>query len=252
MRNRLWVIVLMGGMLNGCQRKDDGLNGAIGLAYYPMEGGRTWTYQVDSVLYDDFYDVTDTVSFQLKEVVQDSFEDNTGTMSYVLYRYARADEADEWRFLNACTAQLEDDLAIRQEGNARMIKLRFPVSGLTRWDGNAYIDLDSVYFVRGASINVYKDWGLFDYQNIHEPMTLGTFDFDSTVTVEQVNAENAIELRYSIEVYAQNVGLVYKEMKILDTQCAQFPNGLADCAGLPWEQKAEKGFILKMTLLEYQ
>ena len=43
----------------------------------------------------------------------------------------------------------------------------------------------------------------------------------------------------------KNVGLIFKEMKILDTQC------IIDCEGQPWEQKAEKGFILRMEIISH-
>ena len=56
---------------------------------------------------------------------------------------------------------------------------------------------------------------------------------------------NLIELREAIEKYARNVGLIEKQMRILDTQC------IIECEGEPWEVKAEKGFILKQRILEF-
>jgi hypothetical protein len=65
------------------------------------------------------------------------------------------------------------------------------------------------------------------------------------VTVQNADSENLIELRLAHEKYARGVGLVYRELWILDTQCIE------DCIGMTWEQKAEKGFILKQTLIDH-
>ncbi|MEL6865958.1 MAG: hypothetical protein AAFP19_16145, partial [Bacteroidota bacterium] len=66
--------------------------------------------------------------------------------------------------------------------------------------------------------------------------------FDSVATIYQADNENAIELRYSIEKYARNIGLVYREMRILDTQA------IVDD---PWEEKAQKGFIIRQQITRH-
>ena len=58
-----------------------------------------------------------------------------------------------------------------------------------------------------------------------------------------------IPIRRGFEQYAPNVGLVYRELAGLDTQCGGNPG---DCIDIPWEQKAEKGFIVRQTLLEFR
>jgi hypothetical protein len=62
------------------------------------------------------------------------------------------------------------------------------------------------------------------------------------LTVREADSENLIELRRSRVKYAKGIGLVYRELWVLDTQCIE------QCDGKPWEEKAEKGFILSQTI----
>ncbi|MCC6724075.1 MAG: hypothetical protein IT258_06155, partial [Saprospiraceae bacterium] len=98
--------------------------------------------------------------------------------------------------------------------------------------------------VAGESIEMFKGW---DYRILQagEAASFGALQFDETATVEESDSENLIELRRSMSTYAKGIGLVYRELWILDTQC------LENCVGQSWEEKAEKGFILKQTITNY-
>jgi hypothetical protein len=75
--------------------------------------------------------------------------------------------------------------------------------------------------------------------------SIGDLQFDKVaiVLLTDDGEENTIERRYALEKYARGVGLIYKEYEILDSQCSTCTE--------PWSEKAEKGFILKQTLIEY-
>ncbi|MBK9490095.1 MAG: hypothetical protein IPO07_15970 [Haliscomenobacter sp.] len=50
-------------------------------------------------------------------------------------------------------------------------------------------------------------------------------------------------MRRGTERYAADVGLVYRELSVLNTQCLM-------CQGQAWEKKAQSGFILKMRRID--
>jgi hypothetical protein len=66
-----------------------------------------------------------------------------------------------------------------------------------------------------------------------------------------VDETNAIERRLSRVKYAKHIGVVYRELWILDSQyCNQIP-APADCLTKPWVEKAEKGYILRQVITGY-
>jgi len=220
----------------------------FGYDYFPLEIGKYIEYDVDSIIYDVSAGNNTIVrenSIQVREEVTDSFPDNEGRLVYRIERFERKDETEEWRVNDVWTAAVTDRQAERVEENLRFIKMVFPVSGNTNpWNGNKFIDENLVISVAGESIFVFKNW-LYEYREIGESLNIGDFVFDDVVTIFQADEENFIELRRSFEQYQRGVGLVKRELFILDTQC------IVDCAGLPWEEKAEKGFIVRQTIRDF-
>ncbi|MCP4441643.1 MAG: hypothetical protein GY810_22285 [Aureispira sp.] len=223
-------------------------------AYFPLETGKYITYQVDSVNYDEFNCTVDTTSIQLKEEITTTDVDGEGNTYYRTERYYRNSSNDEWQFSNVWVSQVVDYQAHRVEDNQRYIKLVFPVVDQKQWDGIIYIRRDTLVAVKGGAIDFYKDWDEFKYTSVDEQEIINGKVYEEVLTVEQVDKINNIERRYSIEKYAKGIGLISKEMWILDTQCRNNCKGtgnLATCINTPWEYKAERGFILKQTILSH-
>lgn len=220
----------------------------FGYDYFPLEIGKYVEYDVDSVIYDISAGnnvVKRENSIQVREEVTDSFPDNEGRLVYRIERFERKNETEEWRVNDVWTAAVTDRQAERIEENLRFIKMVFPVSNNTNpWDGNKYIDENLVISVAGESVFIFKNW-LYEYREIGVPLEVNGLNFDDVVEVYQAADSNFIEMRLSYEQYARGIGLVKREMKILDTQC------IADCVGQTWEEKAEKGFIVRQKIRDY-
>ncbi len=220
----------------------------IETAYYPLDSGKYIIYEVDYVLYNDFESRVDTFHYFLKEQVGKTETDNLGNLYYRIERYVKADSLGaEWQFQQVWAAQVHDNKAFRIENNQRFIAIAFPLSPNKDWDGLVYIRKDTTISIPGGTIDIYKDWGNFKIQTFDQPETIDGIDYDSVLTVKRVDKINNIERRYSLEKYAKNIGLVFKQDSILDTQCG---GNIASCINKPWGQKAEKGFILNMKLIE--
>lgn len=228
-----------------------------GQAYYPMEEGRYRIYQIDSLVYDEYNCNTVRSRFQVKEVTGAAIMDGEGAKAHRIKRYQRDTENDPWVLMGIWTEKLEDQQIQRVEDNQRTIKVVFPVKQGATWDGIVYIRRDTLVPLRGGAIDLYKDWDNFEYGPVGQTYidTLSNQVYDDAVQITQVDKTNNIERRYAKEVYAKGIGLVYKEMRILDTQC-RMPrclgqSDIASCISTPWHIKAEKGFILKQSLLEH-
>ncbi|MBX7224391.1 MAG: hypothetical protein K1X55_00035 [Chitinophagales bacterium] len=207
-----------------------------GYEYFPDEEGNYVIYNVDSITYNDFFNpvLVTRKSFQLKEVIGESFTDLSGRPSKKLYRYTRENASSTWNIADVYYQTLNKNTAEKVEENLRYIKLVFPIKSGKEWSGNIFIN-------PADNLSYLEDW-TYQMQAVDEPFSNAALSFDSTLTVLQQYDSSAINLTSSKEVYAKGAGLVYKELKVLTSQ-----NNFDQ----PWEQRAEQGFILRMSAIEY-
>jgi len=226
--------------------------------YYPIEIGKYKVYQIDSIVYNEYNCSVQTARYQIKEVTESKTTDGEGDVTFIIKRYFRRTSTDAWALYNIWTEKIEDNQIQRVENNQRMIKMVSPMQEGSYWDGIVYIRRDTLVPIRGGSIDMFKDWGDFVCDKIGSSFvdTLSNLVYTDVAKVVQVDKTNNIERRFSTEVYAKDIGLVYREMRILDTQCRRpgtcsGNSDIATCIGTPWYLKAEKGFILKQSLVEH-
>ena len=221
--------------------------------YFPLEIGKFVVYQVDSIVYDfapGGGTVQDSSRTFAREVVADTLRDNTGALYFVIERYERVDANDPWLFKSASTASRTSNQAIRTENNWRYLKLVFPLDRRSEWDGNIWIDKSREIEIAGERVRPFTNW-IYEVDSIDVPAMVGQFAFDSTLLVTEADDINVIERRLSRVRYARHIGIVWREQWILDSQyCNQTPSPV-DCESRPWEQKAEKGYILRQTILSF-
>ncbi|MEL6922399.1 MAG: hypothetical protein AAFO94_00010 [Bacteroidota bacterium] len=216
----------------------------FGYEYFPLQTGNSWTYQVDSTVFDTtgMGRVVTESSSQIREQIVDQFISNEGNEVFRIERSWRRDDSEAWTTTDVWTAERTENRAFKTEENLRYIKMVFPLSENEVWDGLRFIDKTQKITVAGETLELFKNW---QHQLISIGLReqIGPFTFEEVSTVSEADSENLIELRFAREKYAKAVGLVYKEMRILDTQ------NIND--QLSWEDKAQKGFILRQTLIDF-
>ena len=175
----------------------------LGYAYFPNETGRYVIYQVDSISYNDFFTPVriDTAHFQLKELIESHFTDNEGRECERIERYVRKNDSLPWVLRDVWYQTKTPVRAEKVEENVRFIKLIFPITSTQKWNGNAY-----------NTIGNYE----YAYKNIDAKKTINGIKFDSTITVNQQLDSNLIEKKYQVEIFAKNIGMVYK--RFVDVQ----------------------------------
>ena len=165
------------------------------LAYFPIDSGLTRYYQIDSVYWDDFAQIRDTISYELKEVIAGSFFDLTGRWAQRIESFKK-NQQDQWIIYQVGSSHRNNQWAESVENNIRILKLVFPaVSGIS-WNGNIY-----------NTKNPQK----FEYLTVGVPDSTDFFVFNETIKVQEDDEpSNNIYDLYGEEKYAKNIGMYYR------------------------------------------
>ncbi len=214
--------------------------------YFPIDTGHYVIYDVDSVTYNDFTTpiiTINSVHFYVKECIQSIFIDNSGNPTCWIAGYRSSLPNGPWTTYYTWTSNRYTTIAQKTENNLRYTKLVFPPTLNTSWSGNSYIDC--------IDTNAYLAGWIYSYLNIDVPLTLtdssGNLSSDSTLTVLQYADSDLIHKTYSVEKYAKNIGLIYKELDILANDSTDIVNPV-----IPWPKRANTGFTYKMTAISYK
>ena len=241
--------------LAACNKSEtEELDRDYGYDYFPLQIGREYLYEIDSIVFRETAAgiQTDTSRTWLLERIVDSLEDNSGQVLYRIERFERKGTDAPWEIKNVWTAGRTDRQALRTEDNLRFIKLVFPLRAGESWKGNGYIPAGIFFEGSSRQVEIFKEWA-YQVLSVDEPATVGKLSFDRVVTVANADFESIIEYRYAREQYARGIGLIYREWRILDTQCRYCCGGDTGdaCQSLSWEQKGENGFILRQRLISF-
>ncbi|MBO0931279.1 hypothetical protein [Fibrella aquatilis] len=182
-------------LLFSCQQNDVTVADP-GTDYAPLEAGRFIIYDVT----EQRYSLTAppaTSTYQLKETVGSPYADVTGQPAFRLQRYRRANAQASWQVDSLYTARNSAQAAIRTENGADFVKLVFPLAERTEWNGNAYNQFQ-------------KD--VYSLRQVRKPYTVGAQTFAETATVVQHSDSNLVTQDKRVEVYAKQIGMVYREV----------------------------------------
>lgn len=197
-----------------CKKSTEELNTVPLTDYAPMTVGKYITYQLDSLVFTNFGTVAEMHSYQVKITVDALTTDALGRPAYRLFRYIKYNGTPNWIPDNTFWAIHTGNTYEFIENNLRFLKLMQPVRENFSWKGNVFIDTRSA----NTDFRFMDDWD-YVYENVNQPATVGTFTFDSTLTVNQredslglpiVPETQYAEKTLAKEIYAKNIGMVYR------------------------------------------
>jgi len=215
----------------------------LGLDYAPVEIGNYWIYKSDSLVYRQGGLIRDTLLGFIKEEIVDTFRDEENLLNYKLERSFKRLETDTWEMTDLWFSTISESSYIRNEENLKFKSLIFPITEGVDWDGNVFFDENVTVIEDGEALQPYKNWN-YEYVNVDTTYSNDQFSAGNAILVQHIDDEIVIEKRVSSEMYAQNVGLVQKKLKILNCQA---------CGTLPgtFEENAESGYIFQLDLIEH-
>lgn len=182
--------------VNSCKKDTIQLPESSYREYFNDVVGLYIIYECDSIIYDDFNQSIDTNSFLIKEYFQSTFVDNSGRNAIRVERWKKPADTLNW-FLKDVWSLVKTNVQVEKvEEDVRFIKLVFPVRSSLQWNSNALNSLDS----RTVA-----------YSKVHEVFSTDSMQFDSTITVENIDPTNLVSEYRNTEVFAKNVGMIYKK-----------------------------------------
>lgn len=210
-------------------------------SYFPLRVGAYWVYDVEEIntLRIACTDNGETtLKYELKVEVTDSFPNGEfeGGYTFVLTRSKRPGSTQPWQRFSTWTSKKVRAQAVNNEDNFLYLKLVFPLYENQVWNGNLYNNEPEL---NGKVEDEYTA------TQVGRPYTLTNGQsFQKTVTILQNDEQKNILYRDSrIEVYARNIGLVYKESFLLK----YFSNSQLPCYA---QNRTQQGTILKQMLKE--
>ena len=173
----------------------------VGYDYFPVKYGITRVYEVTDIFHDiDLSPAHDTQHYQIKEVISDYFLDAQKDSSYELIRYFRELDSLPWSAKDVWSIKKTATTGEVIEENKRIVRFAFPVNSRTKWNSNAFNNLNN---------------NTSNYSAIHRPFSINGFNFDSTSTVEHINFLSFVDYKKEHYTYAKHLGRVYSVTKDL-------------------------------------
>jgi hypothetical protein len=185
--------------------------------YTNLQVGKYIRYNLDSLKFVFFGQKDTIISYQAKDVVEAAITDNLGRPSWRIVRYLRDSASKnerDWRPSMTYMVTPTREVIEVVENNQRFQKLKLPITNGFTWKGNAHIDTYNDFEMR------FLDGWDYTYENVGSAFTdSGRASIPNTITINQVDAEGnvgnptapIVQKVFSKEVYAKNIGLVYKD-----------------------------------------
>ncbi len=218
----------MGLSLAACDTRPlEPLNPQEGTEYFPLEKGRFVSYNVRQTNYR-LNQPPEVITFQLKEVISEPYTTPAGDEAWRLVRYRRANGRENWEIINVWTVRKTPAFAMRTEENVPFLRLVFPARVGVTWNGNQYNTLSRENY-RITDIGTRR---VFDGRPYNE-----------TLTVLQRNDSTLVGKDKRMEVYAPNIGLIYR----ISEQVAYCQDRTQTCVG---RAIIESGTIIEQRIFD--
>jgi len=223
----LFIIALLA--LSACHKENivpADVEFATDKQYFPLQTDKALIYKVTEINIDKPSDYYDTAVYYLRERTDIPLIDNEGDTAYRIERYKSPTQNYNWKISDVWEAKLTTYTAEKVEENQRFIKIKFPLAIGKNWNGNLKNGLGE----KNSTITSLS--AQYNNENIH---------LDSCLSITRDSSVSQISKVYDVEIYARNIGLIYKEITDINSQEVVY--------GVPIENRIYRGTIYYQELI---
>ncbi|HMH22135.1 MAG TPA: hypothetical protein VK563_10175 [Puia sp.] len=239
-----------------CKKQTDTTFKATDPASYfmPLQTGKYITYRLDSLTFY-YYGLNDTVtSYLAKDSVEGPIEDALGRPAWRVVRYLNDTTGNgPWTPAETYMVIPTSSTVEVVENNLHFIKLAYPVTEGSTWNGNSYLSKNPYQdlFLFSATDNINAQLWNFAYQQVNKPFSVNNKMYDSTLSVLEVADSSNVPIvdpstfaskTYWSDVYAKNIGLIYRRTQLWEYQ-APSADGL--------QSSYKLGFELTLAIIDH-
>ncbi|XVJ65139.1 MAG: hypothetical protein HEQ40_02820 [Lacibacter sp.] len=213
-------------LVASCTKKTETLDTLTLEELMPVKKGKFITYRVDSLIFFNGGKAEKINSYQVRHQFDSLGVDNLNRPMWIVNTYINDSSASgSWTPNGQYTVTFVDNKRAEvNENNLRVIKLYLPVKESFTWLGNSYLP-DKPYASYGTNLNISL-WN-FSYDAINQTERIGNQTINDVTTVLHINESRGVPLvdntKYasqerSLEKYAKNIGMVYREHYVWENQ----------------------------------
>ncbi len=204
--------------------------------FFNIKIGDSAFYRLDSLEFTvELQDPNILNSYLVKEIVSDTLRDNLNQKVWQITKYITKDTSGNgfWRYWGEYYITIKENQVDITENNLRFIKLKAPVRENFSWKGNSFLPGEPYPQYDFSIDNNMSSWD-YTYLSVgkNEPAASGGSTYTNVCAVEQINQSSNINLvanniinrdgfasrEKSLEKYAPDTGLIYRELTLWEFQ----------------------------------
>lgn len=206
--------------LTACRNNDDVSPIPVaGTDYFPLKLGQYILYDVDSIYWNSELREEVPVRWQFRYDVTDTFRNENGELTFTIDIRKRKASTTRFQLEDVIhVTPLENRIDLKHNG-LHYIAFKMPVEESTEWDGLSIVRENPD--IAGRYPEFSSDQWNYHYSNIGVPYDNGILYWSKSVTLHQINdvvGDPNVDTTahahhfYGKEIYAYDVGMVYKEL----------------------------------------
>jgi len=186
-----YIMALFSGLLLFSCEGEKEPNVDLGYDYYKVSLGQINIYAVDTIYHSALLNNSDTVKCFIKEIISENILDSSGSRTYKVDAYLSYDTSKGWKWYDYYFYRTDTNSVRRIVGNTSSLIFVYPVVKNKKWNVNLFNN-NSEEFAYFRKVN-------FKYESY--------LDCAEILFKEDINF---IEERVLRDVYAKNIGLVFR------------------------------------------